>query len=130
MRTKYLSTTAKREGVAARLASIAESLGATTKRDSMMSSRRIVLRLHHGDYWVMISLDGDSRCEGFLGHWNTEHGARYPKNFGFTVHGSVNEYHYGKATTCVDTPEQFYAAIEAGLVRCVELTREFEAISR
>jgi hypothetical protein len=127
MRVKELSTKKKREGVAAQLAEIARSLNATCQHEeAIFDPRRIYLRLRLGDYWVAISLDGNSHCGGFLGHWNTEARARYPTDFGFTVHGSVNEFHYGKATTCCDTLPEFYAAIEAGLVRCAEVREDSE----
>lgn len=124
-RLKELSTKAKREAIAAQITEIAASEGATVRRDPSTwayAPRKILLRISINSYWVAISLDGDSYAGSFLAHWNTDgHIARYPDDFGFVVRGSVNTFHYGKATTCCDTLEQFYEAVRRGLARCKSL---------
>jgi len=125
-----LSTVKKRESIVAALICVASRHGAIVERDECISrDREIYLRIRLAQYYVAISLDRDSNCGAFLGHWNTDHNttARFPKDFGFTVQGSVNEYHYGKATTCVETLVRFYAAIEAGLTECAKLSALTEA---
>lgn len=139
-RSKELSTVAKREAIASELSKIATLCGATVDREEVDREINLVLRLGH--HWVAISLDGDSTW-GILGHWNIDgrrwisdtglfgwdepghweeqYAPRFPGNFGFTVRGSVNEWHYSKATTCPNTLLQLYEAIGAGLSECARL---------
>ncbi len=141
-RSKEVSTSAKREAIAKRLAEIAARHGATCERCNILTDREINLTLRLGRHWVSISLDGRSTW-GVLGHWNiddrrwiydtaeTGWGAPghwedswapcFPPDFGFTVRGSVNECHYCKATTCTDSMPRFYEAIDAGLTEIARL---------
>lgn len=140
MRSKEVSTVKKREAIAARLTIIAAMNGATCERKS--HDREINLTLRIGHHYVAIGLDGNSTW-GVLGHWSIdgrrwiwESEARgldapghwekqyapcFPPAFGFTVRGSVNEYHYCKATTCTEWP-RFFEAIDAGLAEIARLS--------
>ena len=122
MRNPYLSTKKKRETIALALEKLAAEHGASSvRRASSYSTRLLNVTISTGAYWVSINLDGNSGNNVFLGNWNTEGKARYPADFGFTINGSVNEYHFGKATTYAGTPEQLCAAIGAGLRRIATL---------
>jgi hypothetical protein len=64
----------------------------------------------------MIHFDGDRRGS-FLGHWHvaTESVATYPVTFGVAIFGSVNPFHYTKATTHQVTWHGFLLSIDRGL---------------
>jgi hypothetical protein len=125
-RMKILSTAAKREALATRLATIARECGAYCDRDDAPFQRRAIrLTLGAGPRWITIELDGDSRCGALLGHWCAEGDATFPRDFGATIDGSINKIHWNKATTCEESADRFCASIAAGLRRCRELTPRF-----
>lgn len=79
-----------------------------------------------GPYRVSGGFDGSAggkRVGAFLGHWHTElgSGAKYPKTFGHTIGGTINQYHYAKATTCKNGWLGFLYSLQAGFVALKEL---------
>lgn len=96
---------------------------------SALNHLGITVHIHLNGAYVMILLDGTSslhkgkhRSDGgtFLGHWNIDRGCgkRYSRYFG-TLAGSVNEHHWQKATTAVQSFGNFvlYLAIALGSVQ-------------
>ena len=61
-----------------------------------------------GSYRVFGDIDGKSHVGAFLAHWHTLLGtkATYPKTFGKEIGGSINTFHYSKATGVYDTLEE------------------------
>ena len=113
-------TQAKRERLASEVTRVAESCGATVTRGQTLEIEKgTLLRLDiaKGPYRLAIDFDGKSKVGAFLGHWHTEtrSEARYPADFGSTVKGTLNTFHFGKATTCEESWSHFVASVEAGL---------------
>lgn len=97
---------------------IALAHGATFKLSEVTwSPRDIGCTISLGDYRVNMHFDGASTVDAFLAHWfrDTSSQAKYPAHFGAICGGSVNNFHFGKATTCTDTFEEFRERIGAGL---------------
>lgn len=97
-----VSTKAKRANLAAQLAALALKHDAVCDIKPGYEPTELCIALSLGPYRVTIALNGRSHVGAFLAHWHTEICSRatYPKSFGLIISGSINEYHYGKATTC------------------------------
>lgn len=108
-----------RERCAAAVEDLAKRMGATGSRSPHYehAPRRIQLELAFGPYRCSMSFDGDSNVGAFLGHWfvSIDSNARYPKAFGVAINGTVNTYHYSKATTCEGAFWTFLYSLEKGL---------------
>lgn len=114
MRNKLVSTKDKRLKIANNIKSTAEKLGASITINE--DPTEITISIKKGHYRISIDLDGKSHVYCFLAHWHTDRtGVVYPKNFDAIIGGSVNPYHYAKATTCEETEEGFLNSIENGL---------------
>jgi hypothetical protein len=106
------STSAKRKALAAELLALGNELNLETSLDIL--PREIVVMFAKGDYRLSVDLDGDLPIDCFLGHWYTRGAARYPQDFAATIRGTLNTYHYGKATTHAETFERLAQSIRAG----------------
>lgn len=106
-----------RDICAARIIDLALRLGATFERDDRPAERKIYLCLAYGPYRVSMHFEGGSQVGAFLGHWHTvtSSNATYPKTFAISIGGTINEYHWGKATTCQWTFDGFLRSLECGL---------------
>src|ERR1017187_3044457 len=74
--------------------------------NSTTREHEITLTLSRNDYRITMHFDGSSRVGAYLGIWFTEIASDrkpYSSLFGVAIHGSVNEYHHAKATTCTET---------------------------
>jgi hypothetical protein len=104
-----------REQLVNRMRVLAAELGAGFEvRDGYCDRRERACTISGEGFSVFFHFTGGSPVHGYLAHWNTSGGVRFPGEFGFTIRGDVNEYHFCKATTCADTIEEFVAAIRAG----------------
>lgn len=114
-----------RESAARRITAIAAKHGATVERSNYGGPREVTLSLKLGDFGLLIHLDGASRVGAFLGHWHTNvapfRKVQYPRDFATTIGGSINEYHFRKATTCEETWRGFLRSIDDGLGRLASL---------
>lgn len=74
--------------------------------------RERYINLGKDDYRVSIHLEAGSHVNAFLAHWYTSSrsDAVYPPDF---PSGSVNQYHFGKATTCERNLEDFLTNLTA-----------------
>jgi hypothetical protein len=107
-----------REQLVNRMQALAAELGAGFEcGDGYCDRRERNCTISGEGFSVFFGFRARSSVNAYLGHWNTSGGVRFPGVFGFTIRGDVNESHYGKATTCVDTIEEFEAAIRAGFER-------------
>jgi hypothetical protein len=107
-----------REQLVNRMQALAVELGAGFgSGPGMLGRRETNCTLSGEGFSVFFHFSAESKVGAYLGHWNAEKEVRFPKSFGSTIRGSVNEYHFGKATTCADTIEEFEAAIRAGFER-------------
>lgn len=103
----------------ARIEQLASECGATVQMHEFNGPREIGLELCFGPYQCMMHFDGAERIDVFMGHWHTnsrkaiDSGARYPETF-WRV-GSLNTYHYGKATTIETTLPAFLQKLRDGL---------------
>jgi hypothetical protein len=113
--SRLCATKAGRAALLVRTEKLASDHGATIERHEFEDPREIGLYLDLGPYRCMIHFEGGSFVGAFLGHWCTQlaSNAKYPKSF--WAIGSLNEYHYGKATTCEDTADAFFAKLAQGL---------------
>lgn len=112
-RNNKLSTAAARKDLAQQLKVIANEHGGTfecTQEDP----RKLRIAMTLGSYFMTAWLDGENRSGAILGHWHTEKGATFDPEFATVIHGHVNPHHFGKATTCEETPEKFLASIRDG----------------
>lgn len=105
-----------RDICAAHVITMALRLGATFERKDRPDHREIYLCLAYGPYRVSMHFEGGSQVGAFLGHWHTatSSAATYPKTFAVSIGGTVNEYHWGKATTCKWTFDAFLESLECG----------------
>ena len=115
---KEMSTKAKRSKLVEAVKILAEKHGAIIEIDPRL--RDIYVCLSLAPYHVSMDFDGSSRVGAFMGHWFTDEHATFPTNVGITCGGSINTFHYGKATTCEDTFEAFLSRLDAGLAVCRE----------
>lgn len=116
------STATKRKGLAEAIVAIAKDCGATCEiKQGALAPRALNVSATIGPRSVHMCFDGDSNVGAFLAHWCTHGAATFPRDFGCTIGGTVNKFHFGKATTCVDTPEQLIAHVRAGLDVCRQL---------
>lgn len=101
----------------ARIEALAAKYGATIEFHEFNAPREIGLDLVFGPYRCMIHFDGGSKVGAFLGHWHVDHksAATYPVTFGADIQGTINTYHYSKATTCAHSWHAFIWSIENGL---------------
>lgn len=106
-----------RDICAARVITMALRLGATFERDDRPAEREIYICLAYGPYRASMHFEGGSKVGAFLGHWHTatSSNAAYPKTFAVSIGGTINEYHWSKATTCERTFEGFLRSLECGL---------------
>lgn len=108
------STQAKRKSMMAAIKVMAEEVGAKVVAeryvDHFGKPTEASITLTMGNYRVMMDFDGKNDCRAWLGHWYTEShsDAKYPKDFGYVIGGTVNEYHFGKATTCTETTFEIF----------------------
>lgn len=110
-RLAYLSTKAKREALARELEAIAVENGAEFAcKPCPLDPKSLRVAITNGPYTVHIDLDGSSQVGALMGHWVARNGARFPEWFG-RVAGSINTYHFHKATTCEDSPGLFKGTI-------------------
>lgn len=109
------STDKGRKRMVARIEELAAECGATVEPHEFNGAREIGLELCFGPYRCMMHFDGASRGECFMGHWHTtiESDVRYPDTF-WRV-GSLNRYHFRKATTIEDTLPGFLQKLREGL---------------
>lgn len=114
-RFEPVSTKAKRSALAKSLKQIAVDNDATTEITESASA--LCLRITKGPYRVGIELNGKSQCDALLAHWYVDFktDACYPADFGYTIHGSINPYHFRKATTCDEDVSLFLESIANGL---------------
>lgn len=119
MNYKQIGSTKKaREKALAELKILAAENEASLEVDDLLSDgKHIHLTIAKGAYRVGITLDNIRGLDAFLGHWYTDYKAvaTYPKDFGYTVGGSINNYHWRKATTVQYTWDAFKEKIAAGL---------------
>jgi hypothetical protein len=110
------ATDKSRKKLLARINELAGSLGATVKLHEFNGPREIGLTIKLGPYRCMVEFEGGSHVGAFLGHWHTEMASsvKYPRNFASTIQGSLNEYHFGKATSCEDTFDGFLRSLSNG----------------
>src|SRR5258708_26245381 len=82
-----------------------------------MGPQCIDIGLALGPYLVNLSLNGKSNVGAFLGHWHTacKVDAHYPRTFAADIGGSINTFHYGKATTCEDSFGGLLRSLSYGL---------------
>lgn len=111
--TSITSTKAKRRAIAKAIASIAEQTDASVEIKE--GPKAIDISVSKGPYRVMIGLDG--RCDFLSAHWHMDHksDARYPDGFAGAIGGSVNQYHFRKATKFAESVDEFIASLKAGL---------------
>ena len=119
------STAAKRKALASVILDVAAAHGADAEIVdwSEISPRELSVKISLGDYRCSVDFDGSSAVPGFLAHWHAGAftGAKYPRDFGHVCRGSVNTFHFGKATTCVDTFDELRVTLDRSLDR---LSRE------
>lgn len=117
------STEKARKRAVAQIEELARECGATIEMHEFNGAREIGLELCFGPYACMMHFDGDCRAGSFMGHWHTgSRDARYPETF-WRV-GSLNTYHFGKATTIEDTFAGFLDKLRAGLA----ILKQIEAV--
>ena len=122
---KLCATKASREKLAARAKEIVEANGWTFWRnDVLCRDRELCFTASRGGHHVNFDFDGASRVDAFLAHWHTDSGFTFPKSFGVCVGGDVNTYHYGKATTCVETFDAFLSCLEGGFQKLAMVEAE------
>lgn len=109
------STEKGRKRMVTRIEELASECGATVEMHEFNGPREIGLELCFGPYRCMMHFDGTSRVDAFMGHWHvtTESDARYPDMF-WRV-GSLNTYHFSKATTIEYTLPAFLLKLREGL---------------
>lgn len=112
-RRNVLSTAAARKDLAQQLKAVADEYGGSFE-SVQENPRKLRVDMALGPYSVVSWLDGESRSGVIFGHWNTDKGATFDLEFATAIHGDVNRFHYGKATTCEETPEKFLASIRDG----------------
>jgi hypothetical protein len=115
------STKAKREALVKQVQAIADKYGATITASSSRP-REIYIEVNLAPFHVSMTFDGECNIGAFIGHWYTDGAARFPVSFSIDCGGPVNTYHFGKATTCEDTFEDFLARLDAGLARLARNT--------
>jgi hypothetical protein len=104
-----------REQLVNRMQALAAELGAAFEcGDGWLGRREKNCTISGEGFSVFFQFSADSKVNAYLGHWNSKDGLRFPKSFGSAIGGSVNEYHFSKATTCVNAIDEFEAAIRAG----------------
>ncbi len=113
------STAQKREALFDAIQHLASRYGAEVS--SHKEPREIFMCLSVGPYRVTMDFSGFSKVGAFLGHWFTVGDAKFPKNFGVTIGGTINEFHYEKATSCESNFDDFLVSLEDGLLVCKDL---------
>lgn len=112
---------------------LAERLGATCRIDAegRLREREIYVVVQIGHYAVSMHFDGDSNVGAFLGHWHMDVTAPnwrdlpvYPRDFAGVIGGSMNEIHWGKATTCECGFDGFLMSLELGIERLKPILAE------
>jgi len=114
------ATKAGRAAMVAAIQALAAEIGVACEVGASLSPRSARLSLSHGPYSVGMHFAGGSKVGAFLGHWCVHYSdkeARFPDGFGMIVCGTMNNYHYRKATTCVDSFDLFCAAIRGGFAK-------------
>lgn len=101
----------------ARIEQLAQECGATVELHEFNGPREIGLELIFGPYQCMMHFCGEEarRLGAFMGHWHTSLStdAKYPETF-WRV-GSLNTFHYSKATTIESTLPGFLKKLRDGL---------------
>jgi hypothetical protein len=104
-----------REQCVNRMRALAKELGASIEvRKGWVDQSELWCEMSGEGFSVSFSFHTVRWTRCYLGHWNASKGVRFPDTFGFTVGGDVNDFHFGKATTCVDTIVEFEGAIRRG----------------
>lgn len=103
----FISTQAKREAIVRRLKTELEAVGVTLVRErEEPSCIRLVAR--KGPFFAAFYLDGKSRNDVVLLHWNidTKSDCKFSHRFETVICGTVNQFHRAKATSsagCIET---------------------------
>jgi len=122
---RMCATAKSREAMAARCKAIVEANGWTFWRnDILCRGREICFTASRSGHHVNFDFDGASRVNAFLAHWHADSGFTFPKSFGVYTGGDVNTFHYGKATTCVETFDAFLSCLEAGFQKLAMMETE------
>ncbi|MBS4046555.1 MAG: hypothetical protein KG075_09465 [Alphaproteobacteria bacterium] len=76
-------------------------------------------------FHITIRLPGAMVCEwvdactakvgAFLGHWVADRNRKFVPGFGAVIGGSLNTFHFGKATTHAYVSDRYLALLRAGL---------------
>lgn len=133
MRTaKLLRTKKGREAFTSELLALCAKLGVSADREvDPHYPREIKVRIAIGHYRVTVDFDGEEKIDGFMANWYTDvcppnfrELPTYPRDFTCYNLGSINDYHWGKATTVVSTFEALLLAVERSVNRLKEVLDE------
>jgi hypothetical protein len=134
MRTYNLCLQKKNRALfAAEVKALADRLGATCRIEAEGRLRkretRVVVQVGH--YAVSMHFDGESSVNTFLGHWHMDVSGPnwrdlpvYPKDFAGVIGGSMNEIHWGKATSFEQGFDGFLVSLERGIERLKPILAE------
>lgn len=117
---KTVSTRAKR-------LAIAETLFSTFSQIDLVecgykeTGKGIRFDLSMGPYKLTVDIDGASSVGAFVVHWYMEPDElrQYPPYFDTDIGGTLNEYHFRKATSVATNVEELTRSIDGGLCRLV-----------
>lgn len=127
---KLCATATSRENLARQVSDLAKRMGAKfERRDGFWAERSISVYLSFGPYRCAADFTAGDKCGAFLGSWYTatKSEATYPVTFAADINGTINTYHYSKATTCANSFETFLVSIERGLESLMcQLTTQIE----